>query len=401
MEVEQNQNSVYDCSEFVISSSGSLRVCREKQQLSMPFDEVYENKRVLVTGHTGFKGSWLSLWLRELGARVVGYSLEPPSDPSNFEACCLKEKVVHSEGDVCHLDSLMSTFEHFEPQIVFHLAAQSLVRCSYEAPKQTFDTNMGGTVNLLEAVRQTPSVRVFINVTSDKCYENKEWIWPYRESDTLGGRDPYSASKACSELIFASYLKSFFEPSRNRQTALASVRAGNVIGGGDWGRDRLIPDCVRALSEDRPIVIRNPQSIRPWQHVLEPLSGYLWLGALMWGSRETYNGPWNFGPNYHDQLSVQEVVEQFIGIWGAGKWEHCGEAEEASHEATTLKLCCDKARSRLGWQGTLSLEETLSYTAQWYKEYYNSRLEQDMYPFCCRQIQQYTREAAGHIPWAD
>src|SRR4030042_3892504 len=226
------------------------------------FNNAYKNKRVLVTGHTGFKGSWLAIWLKELGAQVIGFSLDPPSKPNNFTACSLKDKIVHIHGDIRDLDHLLKIFKEYNPEFVFHLAAQALVRLSYENPKVTFDTNIGGTVNLLEAVRLTPNVRVFVNVTSDKCYDNREWVWGYRESDPLGGHDPYGASKGCAELVFNSYLKSFFnkEYSEDRSIGAASVRAGNVVGGGDWGKDRIIPDWVRALSVDKPVGIRSPEA---------------------------------------------------------------------------------------------------------------------------------------------
>ena len=242
-------------------------------------------KKLLITGHTGFKGSWLAIWLKELGADVVGYSLDPPSEPNNFEATRLREKITHIHGDIRDLDRLMETFKKYQPEFVFHLAAQPLVRLSYDEPKMTFDTNVGGTVNVFEAVRKTPSVKVLVNITSDKCYENKEWVWGYRENDPMGGHDPYSASKGCAELVFNAYLQSFFSQKsaahRQEHIGAASARAGNVIGGGDWGADRLVPDCIRALSRHQPIGIRSPHAVRPWQHVLEPLSGYLQLGALL------------------------------------------------------------------------------------------------------------------------
>src|SRR4030043_182379 len=282
------------------------------------FNNCYKNKRVLVTGHTGFKGSWLLIWLKELGADLIGYALEPPTQPNNFEACQLEKKITHIHGDVRNLDYLLEVFKKYKPEFVFHLAAQSLVRRSYEEPKLTFDTNIGGTVNLLEAVRLVPSVKVLVNITSDKCYDNREWIWGYRENDPMGGHDPYSASKGCAELVFAAYLKSYFSKSSSEASGigLASVRAGNVIGGGDWGKYRLIPDFVHALVKNQPVEIRNPWAIRPWQHVLEPLRGYLWLGVLLHESPGTYSGPWNFGPNDSDHLKVEEVVNSFIEFWG-------------------------------------------------------------------------------------
>lgn len=288
-------------------------------KMSAMFDEIYKNKRVLITGHTGFKGSWLAIWLKELGADVVGYSLDPPSEPNNFEATRLREKITHIHGDIRDLDRLMETFKKYQPEFVFHLAAQPLVRLSYNEPKMTFDTNIGGTVNVFEAVRKTPSVKVLVNITSDKCYENKEWVWGYRENDPMGGHDPYSASKGCAELVFSAYLKSFFSQNAAQKSGdmtqlreqlgscpqistsgprlgAASARAGNVIGGGDWGTDRLVPDCIRALSRHQPIGIRSPKAVRPWQHVLEPLGGYLLLGAALWQDPQKYSGAWNFGP---------------------------------------------------------------------------------------------------------
>lgn len=368
------------------------------------FKKVYKNKRVLVTGHTGFKGSWLSIWLKELGAEVIGYSLDPPTNPSNFEACALKDRVMHIHGDVRDLNHLIATFKKYEPDFVFHLAAQPLVRLSYEEPKLTFDTNIGGTVDVLEAVRLTSNVKVLVNVTSDKCYENKEWGWGYRENDPMGGHDPYSASKGCSELIFAAYLKSFFSSnaSTGREVGAASVRAGNVIGGGDWGEDRLIPDCVRALSKNKPIGIRNPMAVRPWQHVLEPLSGYLWLGALLWNSPKTYSSPWNFGPNDVNRLDVKAVVTRFIDFWGSGRWEDLSTNTNSVHEAKVLSLCCDKARTHLGWQSACDIDECLHFAADWYRRFYTDGKVRDMYDFCSHQIRQYTLNAKNHrLSWAD
>ena len=352
------------------------------------FKSIYQGKRVLVTGHTGFKGSWLCIWLKELGAEVVGYALDPPSEPSNFSACGLAGHIAHQRGDVRDCDRLISIFSQYKPEIVFHLAAQALVRPAYNDPKGTFDTNVGGTVNVLEAVRRTDSVRVLVNVTSDKCYENREWVWGYRENDPLGGHDPYSASKGCAELIFAAYLRSFFSRPKSAksgdtipisdeigscppgeigscplisQIGAGSCRAGNAIGGGDWGLDRLIPDCVRALSSGQAVAIRNPQAIRPWQHVLELLSGYLWLGACLWENPGQYSGAWNLGPDNTADLTVAEVVTRFVQTWGAGEWHDLSEPG-AVHEAATLRLCCDKAASYLGWRNALALEQAIDLT---------------------------------------
>ena len=365
------------------------------------FRNIYKNKRILITGHTGFKGSWLSIWLRELGAEVIGYALDPPGDPNNFTVTALTDRVTHVHGDIRDLNQLMTAFERYQPEFVFHLAAQAVVRASYDDPKLTFDTNAGGTVNILEAVRRTPSVRVLVHVTSDKCYENREWLWGYRENDPMGGHDPYSASKGCAELIFAAYLRSFFQSPAysERHIGAASVRAGNAIGGGDWGRDRLIPDCICALSEGRAIGVRNPGAIRPWQHVLELLSGYLWLGARLREHPETLSGGWNFGPAASDHLTVAEIVSRLIGIWGDGCWQDLSESG-AVHEAATLRLCCDKAMIHLGWHNALSLEQTIALTAEWYGRYYGNPGGTDMYDFCVRQIQYYTNQAeAGRLSW--
>jgi CDP-glucose 4,6-dehydratase len=365
---------------------------------------LYKNKKVLVTGHTGFKGSWLCIWLRELGAEVIGYSLEPPSIPSNFEACNLKSKLTHIHGDINDLEHLQAVFKEHSPEIVFHLAAQPLVRLSYKEPKLTFDTNIGGTVNILEAVRLSPNVLALINVTSDKCYENREWIWGYREQDPMGGHDPYSASKGCAELVFAAYQRSFFSNklSGGRKVGVASVRAGNAIGGGDWGIDRIIPDCIRALIKNESIGLRQPNAIRPWQHVLEPLSGYLWLGSLLMENPKKFCGSWNFGPQDEASRMVQEVVEAFIKLWGSGSWADISARENNSvHEASLLKLCCDKAHTYLKWRTCLALEEALKITVQWYNAYYQSHLPQDMYSICVAQIEEYTLLAQSRgLVWA-
>jgi len=350
------------------------------------FNNSYQNKTVLVTGHTGFKGSWLSIWLRELGARVVGFALEPPSDPSNFVAAKLKSKMIHLHGDIRDIDQLCTAFREYQPEFVFHLAAQPLVRLSYDEPKLTFDTNVGGTVNVLEAVRLTPSVKVLVNITSDKCYENKEWVWGYRENDPMAGHDPYSASKGCAELVSNAYLKSFF--SNTSHLGAATARAGNVIGGGDWGKDRLVADCIRALSSGQTIGIRNPHAVRPWQHVLEPLSGYLRLGAALWNDPQKYSGPWNFGPDDSSHLTVAAMTGRLIKYWGDGAWEDLSEPK-ALHEANLLKLNCDKAHAELDWHSALTIDECLQMTADWYKEFYTGSQKEAMYPFCVGQICKY------------
>ena len=365
------------------------------------FNKVYKNKRVLITGHTGFKGSWLAIWLKELGADVIGYSLDPPSDPNNFEATKLREKITHVHGDIRDLDRLIKIFKKYQPDFVFHLAAQPLVRFSYEEPKVTFDTNVGGTVNVFEAIRKNPSIKVLINVTSDKCYENREWVWGYRENDPMGGHDPYSASKGCAELVFSAYLKSFFSTS----LGAASARAGNVIGGGDWGADRLVPDCIRALSEHQPIGIRSPYAIRPWQHVLEPLSGYLQLGAALWQDPKKYSGAWNFGPDDGSHLTVSEMTDRLIKYWGSGTWEdifnptnsmnsiNTTNPTKALHEANLLKLNCDKAHAGLNWHSVLTIDECLQMTADWYKIFYTGTANESTYKLCTQQIAEYAEKA--------
>jgi len=356
----------------------------------------------LVTGHTGFKGSWLAIWLKELGANVVGYSLDPPSEPNNFDATKLQEKITHVHGDMSNLDLLIETFRKYQPEFVFHLAAQPIVRLSYQEPKLTFDTNVGGTVNLFEAVRKTPSVKVLVNVTSDKCYDNREWVWGYRENDPLGGHDPYSASKGCAEVVFNAYLKSFFsqDAAQNRSIGAASARAGNVIGGGDWGMDRLVPDCIRALSQNKPIGIRSPRAIRPWQHVLEPLGGYLLLGACLSQDPVKYSGVWNFGPDDSSHLTVSEMADSLIKYWGDGSWNDLSDSK-ALHEATLLKLNCDKANAELHWHSALTINECLQMTAKWYKKYYRENKNTDIYDICTEQIHYYMDKAAGQLIHSD
>lgn len=357
------------------------------------FLEAYKDRKVLITGHTGFKGSWLTCWLLNLGARVVGYSLPAPTKPSNFDACSLGDRMASITGDVRDADHLARVMEEHKPEFVFHMAAQPLVRLSYEEPRETYETNIMGVVNLFEAVRRTPSVRMVVNITSDKCYENREWVWGYRESDPMGGFDPYSSSKGCSELITAAYIRSFFpvEKFQDHGVAVASVRAGNVIGGGDWASDRLIPDCIRSLTAGEPINIRNPEAIRPWQHVLEPVGGYLWLASHLAAEPTNFTGGWNFGPEISDTKPVRAVVEHIVRQWGEGTWEHTG-SEDAPHEATYLRLDCSKAWQRLGWAPVLSLKDALDWTVDWYRLYYNERC--DMFDRIISEIDDYARLAA-------
>jgi CDP-glucose 4,6-dehydratase len=319
---------------------------------------------VLVTGDTGFKGSWLTLWLAEAGAEVYGYALPPEREADHFNALSLSNRIVHQNGDIRDRAGLGGFFERAQPEYVFHLAAQALVRRSYRDPKYTFDTNVGGSVNLLECVRETPSVKALVYITSDKCYRNKEWIWGYRENDELGGHDPYSASKAAAEHVFSAYADSFF---RSRADfGYATVRAGNVIGGGDWSEDRIVPDCVRALRDGEAIVLRKPQSTRPWQHVLEPLGGYLTLAAALAQNPTRYSGAWNFGPEGEAARSVLDLTQAIVSRWGSGKIE-VQAATDDPHEASLLHLNCDKAHQVLGWYPRWSFERTVAETVAWYR----------------------------------
>jgi CDP-glucose 4,6-dehydratase len=324
----------------------------------------YRTRKVLLTGHTGFKGTWLAAWLDALGARVTGFSLPvdtPPEDASGH--------VAGRWGDVRDSVAVRAVFAEVQPEIVFHLAAQALVRRSYREPVATYATNVMGTVHVLEAARHTPSVRVVVNVTSDKCYENREWVWGYREPDPMGGHDPYSSSKGCAELVTAAYRRSFGPPHGG--LAVASARAGNVIGGGDWSEDRIVPDIVRALTARRPVVLRHPQAVRPWQHVLEPLSGYLVLGERLWNGGVDFAEAWNFGPAESVPLSVGELARRFLDLWGVGRL--VVQADESVHEAHCLKLDCSKAQQKLGWFPVLTVDEALAWTAEWYRTYTGDR----------------------------
>jgi len=328
----------------------------------------FKNKRVLITGDTGFKGSWLALWLNELGANVCGYALPPEGEYAHFKLLNLGNEITHIDGNILDVKKLDKIFQDFQPEIVFHLAAQSLVRLSYDEPKLTFETNVVGSVNVLESIRKTSSVKSLIYVTSDKCYKNNEWIWGYRENDELGGHDPYSASKAAAEIVFSSYLNSFY--SKNTSIGVASVRAGNVIGGGDWALDRIIPDCIRSIKDEKKIEIRSPQSTRPWQHVLEPLSGYMLLAKKLYESPNLYTGSWNFGPGVTSIKTVKELVERVIDILGKGSIS-IGKVDGNKHEAGLLHLNCDKANHQLGWIPLWNFEQTIQMTIEWYKNYLN------------------------------
>jgi CDP-glucose 4,6-dehydratase len=334
--------------------------------------ESFANRRILITGHTGFKGGWLSIWLKQLGAEVWGYALEPPTDPSFFEIAGVGHTLDRSIiADIRDADKLSDVFAELRPEIVFHLAAQSLVRRSYVEPKLTFDTNVGGTVNLLECVRETDSVRALVNITSDKCYENRGWDRGYVESDAMGGRDPYSASKGAAELVSAAYLHSFF--ADRLDLGAATARSGNVLGGGDWALDRIVPDAVRAVSTGQPVPVRNPNAIRPWQHVLEPLGGYLSLAIRLLDDPLRFSGAWNFGPSSDNARSVREVVETFLSYWGSGDWRDLSaEQADAPHEAEVLQLSCKKANSELGWLPRWAFDRTVSETARWYRAHFDA-----------------------------
>ncbi|MDP4201363.1 MAG: CDP-glucose 4,6-dehydratase [Bacteroidota bacterium] len=330
------------------------------------FDGIFAGKRVFITGHTGFKGSWLALWLNQMGATVKGYALPPNTQPSNWESMHLDiESVV---GDVRDKNHLAAEMTSFKPDIAFHLAAQPIVLESYNNPQTTFETNLMGTVNFFEAVRNTPEVKVAINITSDKCYQNNEWVWGYRENEPMGGDDPYSASKGCSELITHSYLKSFF--SADGSCHIASARAGNVIGGGDWANYRILPDFFRAIQKNEKLEIRNPLATRPWQHVLEPLSGYLLLAKKLWCEGKTFSGGWNFGPIANEQHSVRELVDLLIQCVGQGDY-YTPDKDGLLHEATLLGLDVSKAALHLQWKPVLNFEETAEFTARGYLDEIN------------------------------
>lgn len=329
----------------------------------------WQGKRVFLTGHTGFKGSWLSLWLQQLGAEITGFSLLPPTDPSLFALAHVEQGMTSIIGDIRDSVSLLSAMRDAAPEIVIHMAAQSLVRLSYVEPVETYSTNVMGTVNVLEAVRQIKSVRAVVNVTSDKCYENKEWLWGYREDEAMGGFDPYSSSKGCAELITKAYQNSFFHATKydQHQVALASARAGNVIGGGDWAHNRLVPDIITAFENQQAVQIRNPDSIRPWQHVLEPLRGYLVLAERLYVEGSIFAGGWNFGPYSEDVQAVEWIVQQLAQKWSDGaSWQIDRNAHP--HEATYLKLDISKAEKHLNWRPVLRLDQTLDLIVEWARE---------------------------------
>lgn len=365
------------------------------------FNGIFQGKTVFLTGHTGFKGSWLALWLQELGANVVGYSLPAPTQPSNFICSNVEQGMTHITGDVRNFDLLREHLQKHQPEIVFHLAAQPLVLYSFESPKETFDVNAGGTVNILEAARFCPSIKAMVMITSDKCYENQEWIWGYRETDRLGGHDPYSASKCLAEHIISSYRQSFF---KNSGTAVASVRAGNVIGGGDFSDNRIVPDSMKALMKREPVKIRNPQSVRPWLNVLDPLSGYLWLAAKLLEEGSGFAEAWNFGPLEQEAVTVQALVEKAAALWGDGDWVDVS-TSGAKPEMNMLRLSWEKAANILKWHPTYDWIAALEQTVAWFKSFEMSCKRPnciDMRDVCLSHIHEYAECARKQsLAWAN
>lgn len=354
------------------------------------FDNFYKGKRVLVTGHTGFKGSWLSIWLHELGAEVVGVGLDPFTKRDNYVLSCIGQKIkADIRADIRDGERMKAIFKEYQPEIVFHLAAQPLVRLSYDIPVETYETNVIGTINILEAIRVTDSVKVGVMITTDKCYENKEQIWGYRENEPMGGYDPYSSSKGAAEIAIASWRRSFFNPEQYAKhgKSIASVRAGNVIGGGDWALDRIIPDCIKALEVGKPIEIRSPKAIRPWQHVLEPLSGYMLLAQKMWDEPTKYCEGWNFGPRAESISTVWDVASKVIENYGSGELRDLSDSH-ALHEAKLLMLDISKAKFMLGWEPRLNIDETVALTVDWYKRYHF----ENVYGGCVNQIEIYIKK---------
>ena len=349
--------------------------------------EFWAGKRVFITGHTGFKGSWLSLWLQHMGAKVTGYALRPPTSPAMFEVADVGKGMISIIGDIRDGDAVRVAMKSAAPEIVIHMAAQPLVRYSYVAPTETYFTNVMGTVNVLEAARFVSGIRGIVNVTSDKCYDNREWVWGYREDEAMGGYDPYSSSKGCAELVTAAYRSSFFNKQNfpNQSASLASARAGNVIGGGDWAEDRLVPDILSAMSKGEPVCIRSPQAVRPWQHVLEPLSGYLLLAKKLYENGDEFAEAWNFGPNDVDAKPVQWIVEQLSELWGEGAtWKV--DTGQHPHEAHYLKLDCSKAYNRLYWRPIWNLSQTLAKIIAWQRAYLE---KQDMRAKSIEQINEF------------
>jgi CDP-glucose 4,6-dehydratase len=352
------------------------------------FCDRYRGRRVLITGHTGFKGSWLVLWLIGLGAEVAGISVDVPTQPSNFELLGLQERIKHYTGDVRDREHLASVFDEFRPEIVFHLAAQALVRRSYADPAETFETNTMGMVNVLECIRARPWVEVAVLITSDKAYRNDEWCWGYREIDPLGGHDPYSGSKSCADLVAQSYYQSFF---RNGPTRIAITRAGNVIGGGDWADDRIVPDCVRAWSRGEAVSVRSPRATRPWQHVLEPLSGYLAVGAQLLLDAQLSGEAFNFGPDARVNQTVGELLDAMTRRWPGARWAVPTGYEKGGEEALLLKLSCDKALQYLKWSAVMEFDVTVAFTVDWYRTWLKG--DGQLYQYALGQVDAYCQLA--------
>jgi CDP-glucose 4,6-dehydratase len=343
----------------------------------IPNSQFWRGKRVFLTGHSGFKGTWLSIWLHRLGAEVMGFSLPPDTQPSLSLLAGLDTVIQNVQGDIRDAARLSAAVQAFAPDVVMHLAAQALVKRSYREPVLTFETNVMGTLHLMEAVRRAPPVRSVVIVTTDKCYENREWLWAYREIDALGGYDPYSSSKACAELAVAAWRRSYFSATEDQPVRIASARAGNVIGGGDWSEDRLIPDCIRAIGAGVPIEIRNPSAMRPWQHVLEPLCGYLLLAEGLWRGDTNLAEGWNFGPHMQDIEPVSFIADRVTALWGDGAtWTTTDQA--GPHEAGLLAVDAAKARARLGWQPRLTLAQALDWTVRWYKAHRDGRFAAEL-----------------------
>lgn len=353
----------------------------------------WQDKRVFVTGHTGFKGSWLCLWLQRLGARVSGFSLAPETQPNLFEMASVADGMESHIGDIRQLEGLAEAMAMAQPHIVFHLAAQALIHEGYKRPLETYATNVVGTANLLEAVRKCDSVRGVVAVTSDKCYDNREWDWGYREADRLGGKDPYSSSKACAELVTAAYRDSYFSNGNDgeHQVAVATARSGNVIGGGDWSKDRLIPDLIRSILAGESTPLRRPDAVRPWQHVVEPLRGYLVLAEGLFTDPQEFSSSWNFGPRSDDAQPVRWIAERLVSLWGEEAAWHVDTADFPP-EATYLKLDCSKAQNRLGWEPRMDLAQALEWLVEWYRAYQN---EADLRQTTLNQLERYQQQFGG------
>jgi CDP-glucose 4,6-dehydratase len=345
----------------------------------------WKGKKVLITGNTGFKGSWLSLWLLSMGANIRGYALQPDKKINLFNTFNLDNNMETEFKDIRDFENLNKNFKKFDPEIIFHMAAQPLVRYSYDNPLETYSVNIMGTANIMECIRLGSKERVFINITSDKCYENKEWLWGYREDEPMGGYDPYSSSKGCSELITSAYRRSYFD-NKNNDVAIASVRSGNVIGGGDWSEDRLIPDFIRAISEGKAVSIRNPNAIRPWQFVLAPLDGYMNLAEKMFFDREDYCQAWNFGPEESDAKTVEWIINKIVNLWGEGASFNISKSSSDPHEANYLKLDCSKAKNKLNWRSSINLTKSLENICNWHKAFNDN---EDIVALSLEQIRNY------------